>query len=578
MGEIALRYRQLSLNIGIGGDTVFRGPRLRHVPWLLVSSLLAVAVPAASQESTNLPWVTAAVQVTRDPNPSRAHASPQIARNPKTGELVIAATEFRTTKTCNVYVSTDDGRSWFDGGSPALAPFTDCGDDPISAANLTVQFDKNGVFYLAHTAHDPKVNDGRPRNERPLHVLLARSNDSGRTFETTMVYEAPRDGTPADGRLQNRRPFVAVDPNDPARVYLAWQQAGGTGKPDRAMFASSGDGGRTFAPPVELGDDRGAYQSRPAVDGQGVVHVVTPTRGFTPPTTVAPPPAPSDPATQSPPTTSAATTTTLAPIRPTNYRSSSDQGKTWSPIKEIDPGNAGFSFARKQILAADPNSSMLYFVWYGNRNPRAQRPPAGNDDREIFIRTSSDSGRTWSDAREVNDDASVPNIQHYDPGVSVAPNGRLDIAWMDFRNSPTPEGEAPGGNDGGANDVYFTYSTDRGQSLRPNVRISDRSIDRRIGVWSNNVHIHAHVGITSSEDAAYFAWQDTRNGNREFQSEDIYFASARFTEPAALVEEDDSGVPVPVQLGAAVLVGMGLSMLIVLAVNRRRSASGRPLP
>jgi hypothetical protein len=551
---------------------VFRDRRLRHLPWLLLAALLAVAVPAGSQETLDVPTVTAAVQVTQDPNPARAYASPQIGRNPETGELVIAATEFRYKKTCNVFISADDGRSWFEGGSPALEPFTDCGDDPISAANLTVQFGSDGVLYVAHTAHDPKVNDNRPRNERPLHVLMARSSDSGRTFQTSMVYAPPPGATPADGRLQNRRPFLAVDPKEPSRVYISWQQAGGTGKPDRSMFASSTDGGRTFGQPVETGDERGAYQSRPAVDGEGVVHVVTPTRGFTPPTTAAPPPAPSDPnpATPSPPTTSAATTTTLAPLRPTHHRSSSDQGQNWSPIREIDPGNAGFSFARKQILAADPNSSMLYFVWYGNRNPRAARPPAGNDDREIFIRTSSDSGQTWSDAREVNDEAATPNIQHYDPGVSVAPNGRLDIAWYDFRHSPTPEGEAPGGNDGGANDVYYTFSDNRGETLQRNIRISDRTIDRRIGVWSNNTHIHGHIGITSSEDAAYFAWQDTRNGNPEFQSEDIYFASARFTQ--ATTDDDDDGVPAAVQLGAAALVGMGLAMIVVLAVHRRRES------
>ena len=544
-------------------------PSLRKIPWFLLIAVLAAAAPATSQE-TGAPFVTAAVQVTQDPNPSRAHASPQIARNPRTGELVIAATEFRTTKTCNVFISVDDGRSWFPGGSPALEPFTDCGDDPISAANLTLQFDRDGALYLAHTAHDPAVNDGRPRNERPLNVLLARSTDSGRSFETTMVYQPPAGATPADGRLVNRRPFVAVDPKDPAKVYLSWQQAGGTGRPDRALIASSKDGGRTFGAPVEVGDDRGAYQARPAVDGNGVVHIVTPTRGQSLPTTTIPP-APGDATTSSPPTTGApaATTTTLAAIRPTNYRSSSDQGATWTEIREIDPGNAGFSFGRKQLLVADPDSDALYFAWYGNRNPRAQRPPSGNDDREIFLRVSTDGGATWSDAKEVNDEASTPNIQHYDPGMAVAPNGRLDIAWFDFRHSPAPEGEGPGGNDGGANDVYYTYSTDQGRTLARNIRISDRTIDRTIGVWSNNVHIHAHVGVASSGDAAYFAWQDTRNGNPEFQSEDIYFASARFSERAAS-DTDEDGMEFWMLFVAGALLGMGVAMAVVIGAGRRR--------
>jgi hypothetical protein len=68
----------------------------------------------------------------------------------------------------------------------------------------------------------------------------------------------------------------------------------------------------------------------------------------------------------------------------------------------------------------------------------------------------------------------------------------------------------------------------------------------------------------------YFAWQDTRNGNPQFQAEDIYFASARFTNEA-VTQSDDSDVPVGVQLAAAVLGGMGLAMLVVLLVNRRRA-------
>ena len=75
--------------------------------------------------------------------------------------------------------------------------------------------------------------------------------------------------------------------------------------------------------------------------------------------------------------------------------------------------------------------------------------------------------------------------------------------------------------------------------------------------------------MASSKDSAYFAWQDSRNGNSDFQSEDIYFASARFTSEVRS-EGDDSGVPAALQLAAGVLLGMGLTMVIVVGISRRR--------
>jgi hypothetical protein len=42
------------------------------------------------------------------------------------------------------------------------------------------------------------------------------------------------------------------------------------------------------------------------------------------------------------------------------------------------------------LLAADPNSSALYTIWYGNPDPQAQRPEPGEpstdefDDNEIM--------------------------------------------------------------------------------------------------------------------------------------------------------------------------------------------------
>ena len=107
------------------------------------------------------------------------------------------------------------------------------------------------------------------------------------------------------------------------------------------------------------------------MDSNGVVHALFAADGYRPPTVTGDP-----------------------DLRPLIYRRSSDGGRTWSPIKEIDPGSAGFSFMRKQMIAVDATSGALYATWYGNPNPRARRPPAGQpstndfDDRDIYVRVS----------------------------------------------------------------------------------------------------------------------------------------------------------------------------------------------
>lgn len=505
----------------------------------ILLAMLVVPPPANGQEE---PVVTSAVQVTDNEDPARAHSSPQLAINPTNGELVIVETEMRTRKTCDVHLSVDDGRSWFDGGNPMVEPFTDCAGDPISTLMFSVAFDPNGVLYLAFTAHDPRFN-ASGLGDQPRHVFLARSTDSGRSFETKTVYEAPEDGDPEDPRRTNRRPMIAIDPVDSARVYISWQQSGGGEAPDKAFIAASDDGGLTFAEPVDLAGEEGGYQARPAVDGDGVVHAVIPSRGYADPR-------PEEPL-----------------VRPLSYRRSTDHGQTWSEPTVVDQGNAGFTFARKWLLAADPTSSALYVVWYGNEDPRATRP---EDDREIFLRVSQDGGDTWSDRQMVNDDGNLEQVQHHDPGMSIAPNGRLDLAWLDFRNSPMPEADAESApfNSGGFQDVYYASSTDRGETLSSNVRITDRSIDRRIGVWSNNVHSHAPVGIASTDDSVYFTWQDTRNGDEINQSEDVYFAALKLQGPVN-PGSGDADVPGWALVVVGTVLGMGVAMVAALAVSRR---------
>ncbi len=501
-------------------------------PTVLV--LVAGAQHGDAQETADQPLVTAAVQVTRNPDPARAHASPQIARNPVTGELVVAETEVRTQRTCNVHVSSDDGRSWSPGGDPMVEPWTDCSGDPDANVNFWLEFDRDGVLYMVFPANNP-AEQTLPKAERQRHIFLARSEDSGRTFHTTMVWEAPRPGELEGGGNRNGRTWVAVDRNDPRYVYVTWmnwrEEDGET--ENRAMLAASDDGGETFADPVSLGaEGESWYEARPAVDGEGAVHVLIPSRQYSAPEG-------------------------QDAIRSAFHRVSTDHGRTWSSPREVDPGGIGTSFARKWGLEADPNSSTLYVVWYGNPNPRAEVP----DERNILLRVSTDSGESWSEPKTVNDEmAGVPNFH---PGMSIAPNGRLDIAWLDFRNSQDPADR------GGFQDVYYSSSSDRGNTFPPDLRITDRSIDRQFGVWSNNVDIHAPVGITSTDDSVYFVWQDTRNARPDGQAEDVYFASLKLDGKARPIAMSFATVPVWALVASALLFGMGLAMMIAVGVARR---------
>ncbi|HSH59565.1 MAG TPA: sialidase family protein [Acidimicrobiales bacterium] len=529
--------------------------KLRHLT--AVSFLLVVLVaqpPASAQRRGDVPVVTAASQVTTNPNPTRAHSSPVIARNPENGELVIAETNVYEGFGIDVHISTDDGRSWFRGGSPMMEPYTWNSDFAINGPYFTMAFDDDGALYMALSATDPRFGDLN-RAQRPRPIFLARSSDSGRSFATDFVYRVAEDNPKV---INNRRPMVAIDPKDSSKIYVSWLQTS-SGEKSRSLIAASSDGGRSFSEPVDLAEpvDQGGYQSRPAVGPDGVVHAIFPGGGFTP---QAPPGAPAP----------------EMPVRPLFYRQSSDSGRTWSPPRVIDQGSAGFDHMRKPLLAADPDSGALYAVWYGSSKTR----PTAEDDSDVLVRVSPDGGSSWSDPVTVNDDATSPNTRHYDPGIAITPNGRVDIAWYDFRNSPVPESVpptfAPPFNNGGFQDVYYASSTDAGRSFSPNVRITDRMIDRRIGVWSNNIHSHYNVGIASTNNTVYFAWQDSRNGDSLTNSEDVYFAALLRDPPEAVADDSGSEVPGWVLLGAGAAAGMGVAMILVLLATRRGRPSGEP--
>jgi hypothetical protein len=161
----------------------------------------------------------------------------------------------------------------------------------------------------------------------------------------------------------------------------------------------------------------------------------------------------------------------------------------------------------------------------------------------------------------------------------VAPDGRIDVAWYDWRDDVT---YTDGDKENGLQNVYFTSSADGGRSWTRNLRITDRSIDRRFGPRQVGF-ITGPVGLASTDDTAYLAWDDTRNGNPTTASQDIYFTRARFAAPdRALGSGGSRTSPALWALlgGAGALVVGGLAMGAVSTAWRRpggqRRAAGAP--
>lgn len=514
----------------------------RLAPALLaaVAGAGAGAVPDAVAQAVR-PAAGAAVQVTSNPSPVRNHSTPQIARNPKTGELVIVESDPRSQdRRCNIHISADGGRSWRPGGDPMPKAETDCAIYAEYGPYASLAFGRDGTLYVAYVASE-QLN--RIRNATPRSVFLARSEDSGRSFTVATVFKAP-DGN--EDRGLNKGAMLAVDPKNPAKVYVGWRQ--GIFAPNaveklKSNIAASADGGRTFGQPVDLTDDRGGDYPGIAVSGDGVVHAVYWTR-----TGIASQPA------QVPP-----------PVRPIQYVSSADGGKTFTKPVPIDPGNQRAD--RPPLLAADPKTPNLYMVWYGHADEN-NSATGFRGDLDIFFRASHDGGKTW-DARKVLNDDGPGKAHQIDPGISVAPNGRVDVAWYDGRSSAVPvDPSSPDVK--GFQDVYYTSSEDHGRSFGANVLVSDRTIDRSIGIFSNNVSSHHNIGLVSTDDQVWLAWQDSRNGSSLTHAEDIYVAAVDLD--GTIVAASGGGTELgasPGAIAAAALLGMGLAMAGVWLVSRR---------
>jgi hypothetical protein len=165
------------------------------------------------------------------------------------------------------------------------------------------------------------------------------------------------------------------------------------------------------------------------------------------------------------------------------------------------------------MIAADnsygANRGKLYCVYASND------PPGATGKSDVWCRSSSDGGTSWSSAVRVNDDPNTQNRQQWHPAIWCdKETGKLYAMWMDTRDCPT--------NDSAL--IYASYSTDGGATWVQNQQISNKKMKidcASCGGGGTPRYEGDYNGIVSNKKGAMAAWTDFRSGT--FQSMTGYF-------------------------------------------------------
>jgi hypothetical protein len=471
------------------------------------------------------PIVLPSIQVTTDITPSRAYNQPQMLIDPQNPQILAIAGSNYNEGTCGVAISSDAGRTWVERPFQKPTGYGTC-DTSDLGPYLGAAFGSDGSIHMAFTgaAFSCQIcaND----------LVSATSTDLGQSWTYSVIHKSqPTSFVDNTGAMVTDMEHfslvrMAVDPSNPKDLYVgarygrAFRTCPSCGAfdniPLRSVVASSSDGGQTWSAPVDVtaGMPRSqlweSFIPSVTVGSDGTVFAFS--REKTAPKDKANPFKAGDPAGKP-----GAGGRKLVSI-------SRDHGKTWT-TSTIDSSavDCGGACDWPPVGIVDPKSGNLYAV-YGQSK-------TGDTETDILFIRSTDGGKTWTPPMTLNDDQS--KLDHFFPGISVAPDGRIDVAWHDFRDDlqyqpkDTTMSETYW-------DVYYTYSTDGGRTWAKNIRVSDRSMNENAGYTLNsNYGIMGPLAVASTNDSTYFAWSDSRAGSVSAPIEDYYFTTATYN-PAKL--------------------------------------------
>lgn len=412
-------------------------------------------------------------QVSDDPQLSiNVNTSPVVATDPRRPEVLVVAGRVDAPKLdCTVSVSTTGGEAWRRLDLPPAPDATNCFWPDVA-------FDGDGRLLVLYTPTGGQYN-------LPTALRLQR-----------FTADFTADGPPVlvSGPLAFQ-PRLAVQGR---RVLVSWIQAtevratkslGFGPPPNPIVVVRSDDGGRTFAPPVTVSEP-GRLAVQPTLlawsDGQvriGALDLVGDRETYESRHEGQPGPPPA------------------GPWRVVMW-ASTDGGATFGPATTVAEGvvpsqRVLIDLAPAPAFAVDPGRGRLYAAW--------------ESGRDVVLSRSDDGGSTWSSPRRLG----PARGGQFLPGIGVAPDGRVDVAFYD--RSRDPEDVRA--------EVVLASSSDGGRTF-VNETLTDGPFDSMVGSFNgDDVMLGSHLAVASGSDRATAIWADTARGNRVNNIVDLVSAS-----------------------------------------------------
>jgi hypothetical protein len=385
----------------------------RRLDRLSLCTALTFFTFASIAGAQTLPKAPQAQVFTLTPKPG-FFSEPGVAVNPENPQQVVAVFQ----DNASAAYSQDAGHSWT--VAEGVAP-----KNYLVSGDVSTAFDNMGHAFISYMAFDKLGSfnywgHGASRSG----LFIRRSLDGGKTWEADHipVVEHPTEpGIPFEDK-----PYIVADNSKgkyAGNLYVGWTRW--EIEDSKIMVARSIDDGKSWAQPVEIDahpglprDDNGAAEGFSGTVGpDGTLYAI------------------------------------WSQGDDIMFTSSRDGGKTFSHARAVIH-TAPIMFDIETLerangfpeIAIDPKSKRLYISWSDYRN----------GDLDIFLATSSDGGRRWSEPVRVNNDPVHDGVEQFFQWLAVDPtDGSVDVLFYDRRIDPENRKQI----------VVLARSTDGGHSF-----------------------------------------------------------------------------------------------------------------